>query len=46
MNSRNGRRTKTVLADAGAVAIQVPRDRDGALRALDREEAPAPSGWR
>ena len=29
-NSRNGTRTKTVLTDnAGAVAVEVPRDRDG-----------------
>src|SRR3954465_9862932 len=29
-NSRNGRRTKTVVTDAvGAVEIEVPRDRDG-----------------
>ena len=28
-NSRNGRRGKTVLTDAGPVDIEVPRDRDG-----------------
>ncbi|MZE50824.1 IS256 family transposase, partial [Streptomyces sp. SID5770] len=28
-NSRNGKRTKTVLTDVGPVAVQVPRDRDG-----------------
>jgi transposase-like protein len=30
-NSRNGKRTKTVLTDSGEVAVQVPRD--GAFRA-------------
>jgi transposase-like protein len=31
-NSRNGTRTKTVLTDnAGAVQVQVPRDRDGSF---------------
>jgi len=29
-NSRNGKRTKTVLTDVGPVEITVPRDRDGA----------------
>lgn len=28
-NSRNGSRSKTVLTEAGPVAIEVPRDRDG-----------------
>jgi putative transposase len=28
-NSRNGRRGKTVLTEAGPVSIEVPRDRDG-----------------
>jgi putative transposase len=28
-NSRNGRRAKTVLTEAGPVQIEVPRDRDG-----------------
>ncbi|MFJ3913831.1 MULTISPECIES: transposase [Streptomyces] len=28
-NSRNGTSPKTVLADAGAVALAVPRDRNG-----------------
>src|SRR4030081_2535676 len=28
-NSRNGRRAKTLLTEAGPVAIEVPRDRDG-----------------
>ena len=28
-NSRNGRATKTVLLDSGAVELDVPRDRDG-----------------
>ena len=41
-NSRNGTRAKTVLTDnAGAVEIEVPRDRDGTLRAGDRHEAAA-----
>ena len=30
-NSRNGARTKTVLTEAGPVAIEVPRDRDGSF---------------
>jgi transposase-like protein len=31
-NSRNGTRAKTVLTDnAGAVQVQVPRDRDGSF---------------
>jgi hypothetical protein len=30
-NSRNGKRTKTVLTDAGPVPIDVPRDRDGSF---------------
>ena len=39
-NIRNGTRPKTVLTEAtGQVEIEVPRDRDGSLRAADREEA-------
>ena len=30
-NSRNGRRSKTVLTEAGPVEIEVPRDRDGSF---------------
>ena len=30
-NSRNGRRAKTLLTEAGPVAIEVPRDRDGSF---------------
>jgi putative transposase len=30
-NSRNGRRAKTVLTDAGPVEISVPRDRDSSF---------------
>lgn len=30
-NSRNGRRGKTVLTEAGPVALEVPRDRDGSF---------------
>ena len=30
-NSRNGKRTKTVLTDVGPVEITVPRDRDGSF---------------
>jgi len=30
-NSRNGRRTKTVLTDTGPVEISVPRDRDSSF---------------
>jgi transposase-like protein len=30
-NSRNGRRSKTVLTEAGPVQIEVPRDRDGSF---------------
>lgn len=30
-NSRNGRRAKTVLTEAGPVEIEVPRDRDGSF---------------
>ncbi len=41
-NSRNGRRTKTVITDnAGPVEIVVPRDREGHLRAGHRAEAGA-----
>jgi transposase-like protein len=42
-NSRNGTRAKTVLSvNAGAVQVQVPRDRDGHVRTGDREEAATP----
>jgi putative transposase len=30
-NSRNGRRAKTVLTEAGPVQVEVPRDRDGSF---------------
>src|SRR5664279_3074073 len=30
-NSRNGKRTKTLLTEAGPVAIDVPRDRDSSF---------------
>jgi len=30
-NSRNGRRSKTVLTEVGPVEIEVPRDRDGSF---------------
>jgi putative transposase len=30
-NSRNGKRTKTLLTEAGPVPIEVPRDRDGSF---------------
>jgi putative transposase len=30
-NSRNGRRSKTVVTEAGPVELDVPRDRDGSL---------------
>jgi putative transposase len=30
-NSRNGRRSKTVVTEAGPVAVEVPRDRDGSF---------------
>ncbi len=30
-NSRNGRRAKTVLTEAGPIQIDVPRDRDGSF---------------
>ena len=35
-NSRNGTRAKTVITEVGQVEIEVPRDRDGSLRAEDR----------
>ena len=35
-NSRNGIRTKTVLAQVGPVQVDVPRDREGTLRAGHR----------
>ena len=43
-NSRNGHRAKTVLTDVGPVEIDVPRDRDGQLRAADRGQAAAAAG--
>ena len=30
-NSRNGQRPKTLVTEAGLVAIEVPRDRDGSF---------------
>ncbi|GAA0576995.1 hypothetical protein GCM10010172_72100 [Paractinoplanes ferrugineus] len=39
---RNGSRGKTVISDAaGEVQIDVPRDREGDVRAADREEKAA-----
>lgn len=38
-NSRNGTWAETVLTDVGPVEISVPRDREGQLRAEDRQEA-------
>lgn len=35
-NMRNGTRAKTVLTEIGPVEIEVPRDRDGSLRAGHR----------
>ena len=42
-NSRNGSRSKTVLTEVGPVEIEVPRDRDGLVRAADRAQAAAPA---
>ena len=44
-NSRNGTTAKTVLTEIGAVDLEVPRDRDGQLRAR-RSCARARPGWR
>ena len=42
--SRNGKRAKTVLTDAaGAVDIEVPRDREGTLAPVIARLAPAPA---
>lgn len=30
-NSRNGKRSKTVVTDVGPVEIEVPRDREGSF---------------
>jgi putative transposase len=30
-NSRNGKRSKALLTEVGAVGIEVPRDRDGSF---------------
>ncbi|MFJ2198481.1 transposase [Streptomyces violaceusniger] len=44
-NSRNGTSPKTVLTDAGAVTVVVPRDREGVLRAAAGAQAhPAAGG--
>ena len=46
-NSRNGKRAKTLLTEAGRVAIEVPRDRDGSFEACSRTFSPnyhAPQG--
>ncbi len=40
-NSRNGTRSKTLLTEVGEVELEVPRDRDGVVRAEDRAQAPA-----
>src|SRR4051794_34768787 len=46
-NSRNGKRSKTVLTDAvGPVEIEVPRDRGRHLCAGDRGQAATPPGRR
>ena len=43
-NSRNGKRSKTVLTDtAGAVEIEVPRDREGTFAPVIVRLAPAPA---
>ena len=42
-NSRNGTRSKTVITEVGPVEIEVPRDRDGGVRAEDRPQAAAPA---
>ena len=43
-NSRNGKRSKTVLTDAaGAVEIEVPRDREGTFALLISRLAAAPA---
>ena len=49
-NSRNGHRSKTVLTEVGPVEIDVPRDRDGIVRAEDRGQAasggcPGSTSW-
>ena len=43
-NSRNGKRTKTVITDnAGPVQIEVPRDRDGTFEPVIVPKRPAGS---
>ena len=43
-NSRNGKRSKTVLTDAaGAVEIEVPRDREGTFAPVIARLAPGPA---
>ena len=42
-NSRNGKRGKTVLTEAGPVSIEVPRDREGSFEPQLVQEAAAPA---
>jgi putative transposase len=43
-NTRNGKRAKTVLtAAAGALEIEIPRDRDGTFAPVIARLAPAPA---
>ena len=46
-NNRNGSSAKTVLTDAGAIPVQVPRDPQRRLRALAGPQArpSAPPRW-
>lgn len=41
-NSRNGKRAKTLMTEAGPVQIEVPRDRDSSFEPGDRGQATAP----
>jgi transposase-like protein len=45
-NTRNGTRSKTVVAEVGRVEIEVARGPGGQLRAADRQEAAAPADRR
>ena len=40
-NTRNGSTPKTLITEQGEVRINTPRDRDGQLRAADRQQASA-----
>ena len=44
-NHRNGTSPKTVLTEVGAIPLEVPRDRNGKLRACDRAPGTR-GGWR